>query len=366
MDPTEITALASKLLSIESTVSHPKNLKQAVDFIGDILQKTPGITIERFESGTQPSLLAYYGAKRPSSFKVLMNGHVDVVAGSPGQFKPHLKDGKLYGRGAGDMKTTAVIMAVVFCDLAPKLDYPLGLQIVADEEIGGHNGTNYQISQDVQSDFVLIGEASAPGTLSPEARGICWGDIHFSGQPAHGAYPWRGDNAALKAVDFIQKITNVYPVPGQQKWATTINVASVQTANTANNRVPDQAKVRLDIRYVLGDPNFASRQSARKFLDGLLPGAKAEISLFEPAYAIDRQNPTLQKLLAAIQSDIGRPVEFVRRYGSSDARFYGALGTPTVTYGLPDHNIHADNEYIEVEWVPRYQKVLSDFLQSLI
>lgn len=361
----DIVDLAKQLASIESTDVNRPQLKQAIDFIAAIVDKTPGVKVEYFDSNGKPSLLAYTGERRPERFKVLMNGHVDVVPGAPEQFKPYLKDGKLFGRGVGDMKTAALIMALVFCELAPKLDYSLGLQIVADEEVGGHDGTEYQINQGVQSDFVIIGECSAPGTISPEARGICWADIVFTGRAAHGAYPWRGDNAALKAAQFAQKITELYPVPKNEAWVTTANIAAIQTANAANNRVPDQAKISVDIRYVLNDANFANRQAAQKFLDGLMPGAKSEVTMFEPAYVIDRQEPIVQKLLAAIQADVGRPVEFIRRYGSSDARFYGAKGTPTVCFGLPDHNIHGDNEYIEVAWIARYQKVLGDFLNSI-
>lgn len=361
----EVIELIKKLLAIESTADKPESLHEAVDFIGLILADFPQIKVERFENGGKPSLLAYCGEQRPACFKILMNGHVDVVPGSTQEFEPVIKDGKLYGRGAGDMKTAALIMTLVFCELAPKLDYPLGLQIVTDEEVGGFNGTKYQINQGVMSDFVIIGEGSAAGTLCPEARGMCWADVHFSGRTAHGAYPWRGDNAALKAAKFVEEITKIYPVPKTEKWTTTVNVAALNTSNSVNNRVPDDAKVSLDIRYLSDDNNFSSRQAAQNFLENILPGAKVDITMFEPAYVIDRQNPTLQKLITAIEQDVGQQIEFVRRYGSSDARFYGATGMPTVTFGLPDHNIHADNEYIEIEWIGRYQKILGDFIKSV-
>jgi len=361
----EILELVKGLVSIESTADKPENLYKAVDFIGSILNGFPQIKVERFENNGKPSLLAYCGPKRPARFKVLMNGHVDVVPGNLQDFVPFVKDGKLYGRGSGDMKTAALMMTLVFCELAPKINYTLGLQIVADEEIGGFNGTKYQIDQGVKSDFVIIGEGSAACTLCPEARGICWADVRFSGRPAHGAYPWRGDNAALKAVEFVHEITKIYPVPKTEKWATTVNVAALSTANSANNRVPDDAKVSLDVRYLSGDSNFTSRQTAQGFLENLSPGAHVDITMFEPAYAIDRQNPTLQKLITAIEQDAGQQIEFVRRYGSSDARFYGASGTSAVTFGLPDHNIHADGEFIEVEWISRYRKVLEQFLLAV-
>jgi succinyl-diaminopimelate desuccinylase len=88
---------------------------------------------------------------------VLFNGHLDVVPGSEEQFRPRRAGPFLYARGAHDMKAAALVLAEVFRDTAHRLPFPLGLQLVTDEEVGGYDGTAHQA---VDADFVLIGEQS--------------------------------------------------------------------------------------------------------------------------------------------------------------------------------------------------------------
>src|SRR5437868_7629341 len=116
-----------KLLRIRSTADNSTALQEAVAVITDILERHAGITVEKFESHGKPSLLAYTGQARPKHFTVLLNGHVDVVPAKPEQFEPVEKGGKLYGRGALDMKSAALVLTETFCELAPKLPYTLGL-----------------------------------------------------------------------------------------------------------------------------------------------------------------------------------------------------------------------------------------------
>ena len=83
-----------------------------------------------------------------------------MVPASPAQFRPRREGGRLYARGAQDMKVSALVQAQVFRELAGTVPYPLGLQLVTDEEVGGRNGTLHQINQGVGGEFVVIGEHS--------------------------------------------------------------------------------------------------------------------------------------------------------------------------------------------------------------
>src|SRR5690349_11470695 len=104
MDTKQIIATTKRLIAIRSTADNPAGLHEAVDMMAAIIQKCPNVTIERFEQNDKPSFLAYRGSTRPEKFDILLNGHIDVVPGNPEQFVPVEKDGKLYGRGALDMK----------------------------------------------------------------------------------------------------------------------------------------------------------------------------------------------------------------------------------------------------------------------
>ena len=137
---------AMELLAIRSVIDQPQQQYKALEYIADIIRLHPGIKIERFEQNGSPSLLAYYGTKRPERFKVLLNGHVDVVAGDRTQFEPFIANERLYGRGSLDMKVAALILTHAFCEAAGRVPYALGLQIATDEEPGGYDGAKYQLS----------------------------------------------------------------------------------------------------------------------------------------------------------------------------------------------------------------------------
>ena len=117
----EIITQTKQLVAIPSTADNPVALHQAIAFVAAIIEKCPGITIERFERNGKPSLLAYKGTKRPDKFTILLNGHIDVVPGTAEQFTAIEKDGKLYGRGVLDMKGTALVLTNVFCELVGRV-----------------------------------------------------------------------------------------------------------------------------------------------------------------------------------------------------------------------------------------------------
>jgi len=126
----KILSLTQSLISLPSTRDNKKALNEVLDLV---LKQVSDFTIERFEKDGYPSVLVYYGKSRPKNFKVILNAHLDVVSAKDEQFKPYEKDGKLYGRGAIDMKGAAAVLILVFKEMAKKVSYPLALQLVTDE-----------------------------------------------------------------------------------------------------------------------------------------------------------------------------------------------------------------------------------------
>ena len=167
--------------------------------------------MERFESAGTPSALVYRGAARPA-FGVILNAHLDVVAAPAAQFRPYREGDRLYARGAQDMKVAALAQALAFRELAGRVPYPLGLMLVTDEETGDPRGTLHQLNAGVTARFAVIGEASGLG-IATECKGIAGVRLTAEGRSAHGAYPWRGDNALLKLNRAIDAILAAYPVP---------------------------------------------------------------------------------------------------------------------------------------------------------
>lgn len=357
---------AKELIAIPSTDDNPAALTQALELMASQLLHHQNITIERFVSNGKPSLLAYRGSTRPKMFRVLLNGHVDVVPAKNELFAPVTRDSRLYGRGTLDMKVAALAMVQVFRDLAEKLPYDLGLQIVTDEEVGGEYGTAYQLSQGVTTQLAIAGESTPLGAMCNESRGLCWAEIDFRGVSGHSAYPWNGTNAILLAQAFTQKLLAAIPTPAQDEWCTTATIATISTPNTAFNSIPDQAHLGIDIRFIASDRRFASHQSTSDFLENLAPkGSRVTIQKLEPSHFADPKTDDLQRLAQAVAKVSGQPAHFIRKHGAADIRFFSQRNMTAVTLGVQGKGQHSDNEYVELPSIEHYIATLKEFLENL-
>jgi succinyl-diaminopimelate desuccinylase len=354
-----------ELIAIPSTADNPAALREAVEAIAAMLKDCPGVTIERFEQNGKLSFLAYRGPVRPDTFDILLNAHLDVVSAAPELFKPRVEDGKLYGRGALDMKGTAVVMTTIFKELLNTVPYALGLQIVSDEELGGYDGVRLQIDEGVRSRFVIMGEyANDRNTIYNAARGLCWAEIAFHGKAAHGGHLWHGDNAVVKAGAFAAAVLKHYPTPDKETWTTTASIANLYTPNETYNKVPDTAVVKIDFRFTQEDPVFESRESLEAFIASVDPDAElVNVAVFEPAVKVEELNPFVQSLSRLMERRTGRKTQFLGRPGGSDGRHYALVNNDIIEFGLYGQGSHSDNEYVELASFDEYYKILHEFLQ---
>lgn len=362
----EIIQQTTKLVAIPSTLDNQHFLRQAVDFVADfVVRFAPGVTIERFEQNGITSFLAYKGSKRPAKFDLLLNGHVDVVPGTPDQFVPFQKDGKLYGRGALDMKGTVMVLASAFCEMVNKVPYALALQIVSDEENSGCNGVQYQLAQGVRADFAITGEYSNHrNTIYNAARGICWAEVAFKGKAAHGGHPWNGDNAIIRAGNFVNEVLRRYPIPKEETWTTTATIASVSTPNDTFNQVPDYAVVKVDFRFT-DNPAFKTEASVRGLIASIDPTAELiSMPTFGPAVHASKEDPYVKGLHAAIKRTANKAPEYTARPGTGDGRHFASVDIPCVEFGLYGHNSHAVGEYVELSSFSEYLDVVREFLKN--
>lgn len=353
----DIINLSKKLISIKSVHGNEEALNQALRVATSGLTD---FTIERFENNGIKSVLAYNFKKRPEKFKVILNGHLDVVPGKQHQYQPRIKYSKLYGNGALDMKANLACLLTVFKDVASKLSYPLGLQLVTDEEVGGSNGTRYQIKKGVRADFVIAGETTNFNIVN-KAKGVLWLKILTNGETAHGAYPWRGKNSILDMNKFITELLKKYPIPDQEKWVTTVNLSRIQTTNKTFNKIPDNCEIWLDIRYIPEEGDIII-DTIKKMLPY---GFKLEILVKEPAINIDENNQYIQKLKMTGEKVINRRIKLYGAQGTSDLRHFAQVGCSGVEFGAIGEGIGSDHEWIDINSLEKYRLILKNFLLSL-
>lgn len=350
--------LINKLIKIDTNSHNHKNLDIA---LGIVKSELKGFVVNEYENNGYMSILVHnQNQKFNNKFKIILNGHLDIVPGDKSKYKPIVKGGRIYATGAMDMKAGLVTMIEAFKKSASVVNYPLALQVVTDEEIGGFYGTLHQIKQGVKADFVLSGE-STDFDIVNKAKGIIWLKINFKGKTAHGAYPWKGNNAVTQASEFISKIQNKYKNPEEDSWRSSINFANVNVENPAYNKVPDTVNLWVDIRFVPDE-----RRKIMNLLETFVgETGSIEVIADEPAMDVSQNSKLLKDLKLITEKTLNRSKSFRFANGSSDARHYARIGVPAIEFGPTGGGIGTSEEWIDMKSLDKFQEILQNYLKVL-
>ncbi|MEY2847238.1 MAG: hypothetical protein RL076_2784, partial [Chloroflexota bacterium] len=194
-----------------------------------------------------------------------------------------------------------------------------------------------------------------------QAKGIVWLKVHAQGVTAHGAYPWRGQNALALLTAAWQRIAETFPVSSTETWATTVNLARIETSNVAFNKVPDDAHMWLDVRCTPAD---AATVIAR-IRDCVGDTCRIEVLADEPALDVPATHPDIIRLQAAVQAVRGMPALLHAAMGSSDARHFTRVGCAGVEFGPVGGGIGSDEEWTSVAGLADYTAILRHFLGAV-
>lgn len=353
---TDYIALAQELITLRTNHDQPEALAHALGIIEDCCAH---LTVERFFHDASPSLLIHNMPTRPNRFRLILNGHVDVIPGHPTQYHPHIQHQRLYGVGALDMKANLAVLTVLFAQIAMHIDIPVALQVVSDEERGGFAGTYHQITCGVRSDFVVSAETTNFDIVH-QAKGILWLKVLITGETAHGAYPWRGHNAIIRSQQLIASFLARYPTPTRQAWRTTVNVAHIHSSNTAFNKVPDSVELWLDIRFV---PDDAS--SIHETIASLCAPYTYEVTMHEPPLHTPVNHHDIQQLYTITHAVRAKPPRIRAAQGSSDARHYMHVGGVGIEFGAYGGGIASNNEWMSISSLHDYHAILQQFISTL-
>jgi succinyl-diaminopimelate desuccinylase len=349
----DLLTLTKQLIQIPSEPYNTQACQEILTYVKNELQEFP---YREFHSNGSNSLL-FSNKKGTKQYKIILNAHLDVVPATPELYQAVEKENKLYGRGANDMKASAAAMIYTFKELASKVTYPLGLQLVTDEEIGGADGTNYQIQQGVSAEFVLGGEHSTC-KINNEAKGVILIKIKVSGKSSHSAQPWAGDNAAVKMGKIIHQLHKLFPIPAEEVWETTASVIKIETENNTVNTIPDNCSALVNIRYIPEEDRDIIGMLKKTFPEE----TTIEVIFQVPPEYTAKDNPFVQKLAHSITTITNRPIEYLKTHGQSDLRYYHSIKVPAVNFSPIGGSHHSINEWIDVPSLTDYQKVLHHFL----
>lgn len=361
--------LLDRLMSIPSPTADREAVHRLLELWVHEFDAYPEMTVEAFESNGVRSALVYLGKERPERFRVLISIHLDMIAEIDRErYRLRYEGDKIIGSGVLDMKAGAAVASNLFKKLAAELPYPIAIQAVTDEEEGGFYGAKYQIEQGLRADFVLAPEPTNFEVVD-RAKGIFQGYIRSKGHTAHGAYPWRGDNALEHLMDTLEKMRAAFPNPSEaDNWHSSLNIASISTPNEAGNAIPETAEALFDIRFIAEDEKSVI-EKVRACCD---EKSELKVKIFEPAMQNPEDQPDIVRLRQAIrkvrkiEDDIDLPPSVRGANGNSDIRHFMPFGSVGVEFGPSGSEIHSS----EVEWVSEhslivYEEILKEFLLSL-
>src|ERR671925_995520 len=246
-------ALAQRLIAFDT--SNAEGLRRAAEFVGGWLESND-IAAKQTEARGLPVTTAQVGPADGAPTLVL-HGHMDVVPGGQEQFEPRIDGDRLYGRGSYDMKGALAVMLMVMHDLRDQADVRLRLGIVSDEESEEeeNRGSDALVARGFIGDFAITGEPTNL-QVGVQAKGVLALRLQVRGRSAHGATPWLGDNAVVKAVEVFRGIESL---PFARHSSALFDRPSINLGRIlggdALNKVPDSCVIDVDIRYLPGqDP----------------------------------------------------------------------------------------------------------------
>ena len=314
------------------------------------------------------------GQRQRSTYCLLLEGHTDVVTeGDPAEwthppFAAEVADGRIYGRGAADMKGGVAAMMIAAAAIkrsGAALGGRLVLGALVDEEgemIGVKHLCTTAIGRALSAAIVCEPEQNE---VCLEQRGVVWARIAIRGRMAHGAMPEAGVNpitalgALLQEVPALErrfrKLCRKSPHLRPPTVTPTVVRAPVQGVEQANV-IPSRVKALLDIRLTSGpdEATVASEIDATcRRVMARCPGSVVEwepVSGFRLATKVERSEPLVRAVVAGVRQATGRRAVFGGVPGSTDGTILRMqLGIPIVTCGPGGRLIpHQVDEYVEI------------------
>ncbi|MFO7746440.1 MAG: succinyl-diaminopimelate desuccinylase [Orrella sp.] len=339
-----------------------------------------GFSAETFERSGTTNLWARRGTTGPL---VVFAGHTDVVPSGPldqwhsDPFVPTIKDDKLYGRGAADMKTSIaafVTAAEEFVMANPNHHGSIALLITSDEEGPATDGT-VMVCEALKArgetpDFCIVGEPtsvdSLGDTIKNGRRGSMSGKLRIIGKQGHIAYPHLARNPIHEAAPAIQSLVNeVWDAGNEYFPATSFQISNIHGGTGAGNIIPGDVVIDFNFRFSTECTVDTLQSRVRDLLDSHQLQYEIKWTVSGQPF-LTPKGELSQALSSAIEAETGIQTSLSTTGGTSDGRFIAQICPQVVEFGPINASIHQINEHIALNELEPLKNIYRRTLEQLL
>lgn len=339
-----------------------------------------GFEIEQLPFGD----VSNFWARRGSSGPLLcFAGHTDVVpAGNLNDwdsdpFQPEIRNGKLYGRGAADMKGSLAAM-VTACEnfISANQDHAgsIAFLITSDEESIAIDGTKRVIevleARNEKIDFCIVGEPSSSencgDTIKNGRRGSLSATLKVIGQLGHVAYPHLAVNPIQGFLPALTELSAIEWDQGNEYFpATSFQISNINAGTGANNVIPGEMDVLFNFRFSTEISADEIKAKTEDIFERHHANYKIDWHLSGDPF-ITGEGTLIDAVKKSIKTITGIETELSTSGGTSDGRFIAPTGAQLVELGPCNATIHKVNEHVTVQELDTLAAIYEDTLLNLL
>ena len=354
-----------------------------------------GFACERLDSGPEDFRVRNLWAKRSAALSapaqaaiksdkpvLVFAGHTDVVPPGPLKewssppFVPMHRDGKLYGRGASDMKTSIAAFVVAleeFLQATPEPAFDIALLLTSDEEGPSIDGTKVVVEQMRQRgerlDWCIVGEPTSVkrtgDMIKNGRRGTMSGKLTVNGVQGHIAYPQLARNPIHEALPALAELAATVWDRGNAFFPpTSWQISNIHGGTGASNVIPGHVVIDFNFRFC----TESSSDSLQKRVHEILDRHGVEYSLVWTVGGqpfLTTPGTLVQAVQAAIKDETGLDTELSTTGGTSDGRFIAQICPQVIEMGPPNASIHKIDEHIAVADIEPLKNIYRKTLEQL-
>jgi succinyl-diaminopimelate desuccinylase len=310
-------------------------------------------------------------------------GHTDVVPAGPldkwhsDPFKPEIRDGMLYGRGAADMKSSIAAMVTAcerFVAQHPDHQGSIALLITSDEEGIAINGTVRVIetleARGEKIDWALIGEPSSQARVGDVVkngrRGSIGAKLTINGVQGHVAYPHKVDNPIHRAMPALHELASHEWDQGNRFFPpTSFQISNLNAGTGAHNVVPGHAEVWFNLRYSTEIDAHQIIETTRAILDKHELDYNIDWSISGYPF-LTPEGDLVIAAQQAIRQHTGITTSLETTGGTSDGRFIAPTGAQVLELGPVNESIHKLNEHVNIDELEQLSQIYQGILEQLL